>query len=61
MREAGIVIKTIDELSSMFFTDAKAKYFKLNEIIEVGTADSGIKDEAMLELIRQIIKRHTKQ
>ena len=60
MRESGIVIKTTEQLNSMFFTDIKTKYFKLNEIEKVGTADSGIKDEAMLGLIRQIIKRHTK-
>ena len=61
MRESGIVTKTTDQLNSMFFTDVKTKYFKLNEIEKVGTADSGIKDEAMFGLIRQIIKRHTKQ
>lgn len=61
MRESGIVIKTTEQLNSMFFTDVKTKYFKLNEIEKVGTSDSGIKDEAMLELIRIIIKRHTKQ
>lgn len=60
-REAGIVKKSTDELNSMFFTDTKTKYFKLQEIEKVGTADSGIKDEAMLQLIRQTIKRHTKQ
>ncbi len=60
MREAGIVIKTTEELNSLFFTDTKTKYFKLNEIEKAGTADSGIKDEAMLKLIRQIIKQHTK-
>lgn len=61
MRESGIVTKTTDQLNSMFFTDVKTKYFKLNEIEKVGTTDSGIKDEAMLGLIRQIIKQHTKQ
>lgn len=61
MRESGIVIKTTEQLNSMFFTDVKTKYFKLNEIEKVGTSDSGIKDEAMLELIRIIIKRYTKQ
>ena len=61
MRESGIVIKTTEQLNSMFFTDVKTKYFKLNEIEKVGTSDSGIKDEAMLGLIRQIIKQHTKQ
>lgn len=61
MRESGVVIKTTEQLNSMFFTDVKTKYFKLNEIEKVGTSDSGIKDEAMLELIRNIIKRHTKQ
>lgn len=60
MRECGIVAKTTEQLNSMFFTDIKTKYFKLNEIEKVGTADSGIKDEAMLGLIRQIIKQHTK-
>jgi len=61
MREPGIVTKTTEELNSMFFTDVKTKYFKLNEIEKVGTTDSGIKDEAMLELIRTIIRQHTKQ
>lgn len=61
MRESGIVIKTTEQLSNIFFTDVKTKYFKLNEIEKVGTTDSGIKDEAMLGLIRQIIKQHTKQ
>ena len=61
MRESGIVTKTTEQLNSMFFTDVKTKYFKLNEIEKVGTTDSGIKDEAMLGLIRQIIKQHTKQ
>lgn len=61
LREPGIVTKTTEELNSMFFTDTKTKYFKLNEIEKVGTADSGIKDEAMLELIRTIIRQHTKQ
>ena len=61
MRESGIVTKTTDQLNSMFFTDVKTKYFKLNEIEKVGTSDSGIKDETMLELIRKIIKQHTKQ
>lgn len=61
MREPGIVTKTTEQLNGMFFTDVKTKYFKLNEIEKVGTTDSGIKDEAMLGLIRQIIKRHTKQ
>lgn len=61
MREPGIVTKTTEELNSMFFTDTKTKYFKPNEIEKVGTADSGIKDEAMLELIRTIIRQHTKQ
>ena len=60
MRECGIVTKTTEQLNRMFFTDVKTKYFKLKEIEKVGTADSGIKDEAMLGLIRQIIKRHTK-
>ena len=55
----GLLTKTTEQLNSMFFTDVKTKYFKLNEIEKVGTADSGIKDEAMLGLIRQIIK-HTK-
>lgn len=61
MRESGIVTKTTEQLNSMFFTDVKTKYFKLNEIEKVGTSDSGIKDETMLELIRKIIKQHTKQ
>ena len=61
MRESGIVTKTTDQLNSMFFTDVKTKYFKLNEIEKVGTSDSGIKDETMLELMRKIIKQHTKQ
>ena len=61
MRESGVVIKTTEQLNNMFFTDVKTKYFKLNEIEKVGTADSGIKDEAMLELIRTIIRQHTKQ
>ncbi len=61
MQEAGIVIKTTEQLNSMFFTDVKTKYFKLNEIKKVGTADSGIEDEDMLKLIRQIIKRNIKQ
>ena len=61
LREPGIVTKTTEELNSMFFTDVKTKYFKLNEIEKVGTTDSGIKDEAMLELIRTIIRQHTKQ
>ena len=61
LREPGIVTKNTEQLNSMFFTDVKTKYFKPNEIVKVGTADSGIKDEAMLGLIRQIIKRHTKQ
>ena len=60
MREPGIVTKATDLLNSMFFTDTKTKYFKIKEIVKVGTADSGIKDEAMLELIRQIITRHVK-
>ena len=60
MREPGIVTKATDLLNSMFFTDTKTKYFKTKEIVKVGTADSGIKDEAMLELIRQIITRHVK-
>ena len=60
MRESGIVIKTTEQLNSMFFTDVKTKYFKLKEIEKIGNSDSGIKDEAMLGLIRQIIKRHTK-
>ncbi len=60
MREPGIVIKTTEELNSMFFKDVKTKYFKINEILKVGTTDSGVKDEAMLQLMRQIIKRHTK-
>lgn len=61
MRESGIVTKTTEQMNSMFFTDVKTKYFKLNEIEKVGTSDSGIKDETMLELIRKIIKQHTKQ
>lgn len=61
MREPGIVTQTTEQLNSIFFTDAKAKYFKLNEIVKVETADSGIKDEAMLSLIRQIISKYTKQ
>ena len=61
MRESGIVTKTTEQLNSMFFSDVKTKYFKLNEIEKVGTSDSGIKDETMLELIRKIIKQHTKQ
>jgi len=60
MQEAGIVTKSTDELNSLFFTDTKTKYFKLNEIEKAGTADSGIEDDAMLKLIRQIIKRNTK-
>ncbi len=60
MQEAGIVIKNTEQLNSLFFTDTKTKYFKLKEIEKVGTADSGIEDEAMLKLIRQIIERHTK-
>lgn len=61
MLKKGIVIKTTDQLNSMFFTDVKTKYFKSKEIEKVGTTDSGIKDESMLSLIRQIIERHTKQ
>ena len=61
MRECGIVTKTTEQLNSMFFTDVKTKYFKLKEIEKIGNSDSGIKDEAMLELIRIIIKRYTKQ
>ncbi len=60
MKDAGIVTNSTDELNKMFFTDVKTKYFKLNEIEKVGTADSGIKDENMLKLISQIIKAHTK-
>ena len=61
MREPGIVTKTTEQLNDIFFKDVKTKYFKPKEIVKVGTANSGIKDEAMLEVIRQIIKRHTKQ
>lgn len=61
MQEKGIVTKTTEQLNSMFFTDTKTKYFKQNEIVKVGTSDSGIKDEAMLTLIRKIISRHVKQ
>ena len=37
MRESGIVTKTTDQLNSVFFTDVKTKYFKLNEIEKVGS------------------------
>lgn len=59
LREYGIVTKTTEQLNSIFFTDVKTKYFKPNEIRKVGTTHSGIKDEAMLGLIRQIILLHT--
>ena len=58
MLEKGIVTKNTEQLNDMFFTDTKTKYFKLNEIVKVGTSDSGIKDEAMLTLIRKTISRH---
>lgn len=61
MLEDGIVTKTTEQLNNMFFTDTKTKYFKIYEIVKVGTSDSGIKDEAMLTLIRKIISRHAKQ
>ena len=61
MREAGIVTCSAEQLESLFFTDTKSKYFKLKDIEKVGTSHSGIKDKAMLELIRRIIKKHTKQ
>lgn len=55
-----IVTYSIDQVNALFFTDTKSKYMKPNEIKKCGTADSGIKDNAMYDLICNIIQKHRK-
>ena len=56
-----IVTFSIEQVNGLFFTDTKSKYLKPNEITKFGTSDSGIPDETMFRLIKEIIERHRKK